>query len=123
MLVDPLCCNDDRAGEIGPTFHFMIRIRHDLVLTNDTVGGTMEELVKGRAAVNGSTYQWNTITCPVRGKGPHSPETEYGADAVIEIVLRNELGETVASKILPIQSKTRTRRFIATKLSRSRRID
>jgi hypothetical protein len=33
MLVDPLCCNDDRAGEIGPTFHFMIR--RDLVLTND----------------------------------------------------------------------------------------
>jgi hypothetical protein len=33
MLVDPLCCNDDRAGEIGPTFHFMIR--HDLVLAND----------------------------------------------------------------------------------------
>ena len=33
MLVDPLCCNDDRAGEIGPTFHFMTR--HDLVLAND----------------------------------------------------------------------------------------
>jgi Transposase IS116/IS110/IS902 family len=33
MLVHPLCCNDDRAGEIGPTFHFMTR--HDLVLAND----------------------------------------------------------------------------------------
>jgi transposase InsO family protein len=28
-----LRCNDDRAGEIGPTFHFMTR--HDLVLAND----------------------------------------------------------------------------------------
>jgi hypothetical protein len=36
MLVDPLCCNDDRAGEIGPTFYFMTR--HDLVLTNDRIG-------------------------------------------------------------------------------------
>jgi hypothetical protein len=35
MLVHPLCCNDDRAGEIGPTFRFMTR--HDLVLANDTV--------------------------------------------------------------------------------------
>jgi hypothetical protein len=69
------------------------------------VGGTMEELVKGTAADNGSTYRWNTTTWPIRGKGPHSPETEYGADAVIEIVLRNEFGETVASKILPIQNK------------------
>jgi putative transposase len=34
MLVHPLCCNDDRAGEIGPTFHSMTR--HDLVLANDT---------------------------------------------------------------------------------------
>jgi len=34
MLVHPLCCNDDRAGEIGPTFRFMTR--HDLVLANDT---------------------------------------------------------------------------------------
>jgi hypothetical protein len=33
VLVHPLCCNDDRAGEIGPTFHFMTR--HDLVLAND----------------------------------------------------------------------------------------
>src|SRR5580692_9984887 len=33
MLVHPLFCNDDRAGEIGPTFHFMTR--HDLVLAND----------------------------------------------------------------------------------------
>jgi hypothetical protein len=33
MLVHPLCCNDDRAGELGPTFHFMTR--HDLVLAND----------------------------------------------------------------------------------------
>ena len=39
------------------------------------------------------------------GKGPASPETEYGADAVIEIVVRNEFGETVATKILPIQNK------------------
>lgn len=65
----------------------------------------MEELVKGTAVVNGSTYRWNTTTWPVRGKGPHSPETEYGADAVIEVVLRDEYGETVASKILPIQNK------------------
>ena len=35
MLVHPLCCNDDRAGEIGPTFHFMTR--HDLVLANDRI--------------------------------------------------------------------------------------
>jgi hypothetical protein len=35
MLVHPLCCNDDRAGEIGPTFHFMTR--HDLVLANDNL--------------------------------------------------------------------------------------
>jgi hypothetical protein len=69
------------------------------------VGGTMEELVKGTTTVNGSTYRWNTTTWPVRGKGPRSPETEYGADAVIEIVLRNEVGETVTSKILPIQNK------------------
>ena len=34
VLVHPLCCNNDRAGEIGPTFHFMTR--HDLVLANDT---------------------------------------------------------------------------------------
>ena len=33
MLVHPLFCNDDRAGEIGSTFHFMTR--HDLVLAND----------------------------------------------------------------------------------------
>jgi hypothetical protein len=33
VLVYPLCCNDDRAGEIGRTFHFMTR--HDLVLAND----------------------------------------------------------------------------------------
>ena len=60
---------------------------------------------KVRRRANGSTYQCNTTTWPVRGKGPHSPETEYGADAVIEIVLRDEFGETVASKILPIQNK------------------
>ena len=35
VLVHPLCCNDDRAGEIGPTFHFMTR--HDLVLANDRI--------------------------------------------------------------------------------------
>lgn len=69
------------------------------------VGATMQELVRGTAVVNGSTYQWSTNTWSVRGKGPNSPETEYGADAVIEIVLRNELDETVASKILPIQNK------------------
>jgi hypothetical protein len=34
VLVYPLCCNDDRAGEIGRTFHFMTR--HDLVLANDS---------------------------------------------------------------------------------------
>jgi hypothetical protein len=33
VLVYPLFCNDDRAGEIGRTFHFMTR--HDLVLAND----------------------------------------------------------------------------------------
>src|ERR1700734_15472 len=33
VLVYPLCCNDDRAGEIGRTFHFMTS--HDLVLAND----------------------------------------------------------------------------------------
>ena len=35
VLVYPLCCNDDRAGEIGRTFHFMTR--HDLVLANDSL--------------------------------------------------------------------------------------
>lgn len=69
------------------------------------VGGTMEELVKGTAVVNGSTYRWSTSTWPVRGKGPGSPETEYGADAVIEIVLRDEFDEIAARKILPIQNK------------------
>jgi hypothetical protein len=34
VLVNPLCCNDDRAGEIGRTFHFMTR--HDPVLANDS---------------------------------------------------------------------------------------
>ena len=34
VLVQPLCCNDDRAREIGRTFHFMTR--HDLVLANDS---------------------------------------------------------------------------------------
>ena len=35
MLVHPLCCKDDGAGEIATTFHFMTR--HDLVLANDSV--------------------------------------------------------------------------------------
>jgi hypothetical protein len=38
VLVYPLCCNDDRAGEIGRTFHFMTR--HDLVLANDNHAST-----------------------------------------------------------------------------------
>jgi hypothetical protein len=45
MLVDPLCCNDDRAGEIGPTFHFMIR--HDLVLANDSYTVFNVEQIEG----------------------------------------------------------------------------
>jgi hypothetical protein len=69
------------------------------------VGGTMEELVKGQATVDGQTYRWNTTTWVVRGKGPRAPETEYGADAVIEIVLRDEFDNTIASKILPVQNK------------------
>lgn len=81
------------------------RWKGDEEYATGAVGGTMEELVKGSAVVNGSTYRWNTTTWPVRGKGPDSPETEYGADAVIEIVVRNEFGETVATKILPVQNK------------------
>jgi hypothetical protein len=69
------------------------------------LGGTMEELVKGHAKINGSVYRWTTTTWPVRGKGPNSPETEYGADAVIEIVLQDESGEKIAGKIIPIQNK------------------
>jgi hypothetical protein len=69
------------------------------------LGGTMEELVKGQAKFNGSIYRWTTTTWPIRGKGPNSPETEYGADAVIEIVLQDESGGKIASKIIPIQNK------------------
>ncbi len=69
------------------------------------VGGTMEELVKGRAKVDGQSYRWNTTTWAVRGKGAKSAEKEYGADAVIEIVLRDDTGHTIATKVLPVQNK------------------
>jgi hypothetical protein len=34
VLVHPMCHNDDRARETGPTIHFMTR--HDLVLANNS---------------------------------------------------------------------------------------
>jgi hypothetical protein len=52
MLVHPLRCNDDRAGEIGPTFHFMTR--HDLVLANDSQ--TVE--LHGFTSVNSLVSFW-----------------------------------------------------------------
>jgi hypothetical protein len=84
------------------------------------VGGTMEELVKGQATIDGQTYRWNTTTWAVRGKGPRSPETEYGADAVIDIVLRDEHDNTIASKILPVQNK-KERIYSARKLAQQSR--
>jgi hypothetical protein len=54
MLVHPLCCNDDRVGEIGPTFHFMTR--HDLVLANDKQGELMARQGDPKALV-----QWLLI--------------------------------------------------------------
>ena len=69
------------------------------------VGGTKEELVKGPAVIDGQTFQWRTDTWPVRGKGPNGREREYGADAVIELVLLDEGGNKIAGKILPVQNK------------------
>jgi hypothetical protein len=50
VLVHPLCCNDDRAGEIGRTFHFMTR--HDLVLANDTSRATRDVAKTGGRVSN-----------------------------------------------------------------------
>jgi hypothetical protein len=59
MLVDPLCCNDDRAGEIGLTFHFMTR--HDLVLTNDTLRTFLTNHLAETAAIDFFTVRTATF--------------------------------------------------------------
>ena len=61
MLVHPLCCNDDRAGEIGPTFHFMTR--HDLVLANNGCRGKRTRCSSLALAVtlNQESDNWRNI--------------------------------------------------------------
>ena len=56
VLVYPLCCNDDRAGEIGRTLHFMTR--HDLVLANDTHKNRSERWRRKR----GGAFFWRTVS-------------------------------------------------------------
>src|SRR5580704_6330228 len=61
MLVHPLCCNDDRAGEIGPTFHFMTR--HDLVLTNDSMVYTPSNVSIARRKLPSQLKSGNEFPC------------------------------------------------------------
>lgn len=89
----------DRARERYP------RWRADEDFSSGALGGTMEEVVKGTRQIDGDVFKWRTNTWSVRGKGGKNPETEYGADAVVEIELRNESDHVLARKGLPFQSK------------------
>jgi hypothetical protein len=67
MLVHPLCCNDDRAGEIGPTFHFMTR--HDLVLANDRAASEVAAATE---------YCWlSSGSCPIFRISEHAGTSKH----------------------------------------------
>jgi hypothetical protein len=64
----------------------------------------MSEVVKGRRRINGEVYSWITNTWTL---GSHSggPESEYGADAILDFEVRDEHDHVIARKVLPVQAK------------------
>jgi hypothetical protein len=45
----------------------------DEEFSSGALGGTMEEIVKGRRTVKGQMYTWRTNAWPLRGKAPSLP--------------------------------------------------
>jgi hypothetical protein len=68
------------------------------------LGATMSEVVRGRRQIDGQMYSWTTNTWTL-GSHYKGPESEYGADALIDFELRDENDIVVAHKLLPVQAK------------------
>lgn len=69
-----------------------------------SLGTVMRDTVNGSRTVGGAKYSWHTRQIRIRGRGRGAPESMVGADAILEINVRNG-DEIVDSKLVPIQAK------------------
>jgi hypothetical protein len=69
------------------------------------LGGSMDRMVKGTYSDGESHYAWITRTVKLRGRGLGAPEREYGADAILELEVFDEMGNAMGRKVLPFQAK------------------
>ena len=69
------------------------------------LGSVLRRGVRGMAIHDGVQYEWHTQLVRVRGRGPGAPENALGADAVLQIEVRNAAGQLVRVKALPVQAK------------------
>ena len=69
------------------------------------LASTLKRGVRGKAAVGRSSYTWRTSLRKLRGRGWGAPENTYGADAVLEIEVVDDLGVVLGRKLVPLQAK------------------
>lgn len=73
---------------------------------DSVTGGLIQaigDIAKGTDQVTG--FSWSTSTWKLRGRGQGAPEKEIGADAILEIQVKDQAGNLVTRKSLPIQCK------------------
>lgn len=87
------------------------------------LGSSMDRTVKGTYSDSKSRYTWRTRTVKLRGRGPGAPEKEYGADAVLELEVFDEMGNAMGRKVLPFQAKKVGRTNAQALLDQSRRLN
>ncbi|HTR56144.1 MAG TPA: DEAD/DEAH box helicase [Kofleriaceae bacterium] len=69
------------------------------------LGSVLRRDVRGTEVHEGVRYTWHTQLVRVRGRGPGAPEKVLGADAILQIEVKNAAGELVRVKTLPVQAK------------------
>ena len=69
------------------------------------LGGTFDHIVRGQFIIENRRYTWSTKTKKMRGRGHKAPEKLYGADGIMEIEVNDAMGNSLARKLVPFQSK------------------
>src|SRR6266498_312121 len=116
---------DRIAGQYGAAVataleHFESQQADEDRLTG-ALGQSMAMTVHGRAVgTDGHEYAWKTELKSTRGRGRRASEKRLGADAFLEVVIRDELGVQLRRKTLPIQAK---KRWTATDRTLARQVE
>jgi hypothetical protein len=68
-------------------------------------GSVIQRQVRGSRTVGDVTYSWESNSDLIRGRGPDAPQKGSGADAFVEVVVKDDRGRVLSRKLLPVQAK------------------